>query len=161
MAGGFVLCALVLMTSTSIIGRGLVFVGLAPIPGDYEIVEAGIAFAIFCFLPICQVQSAHATVDVFTSGLGLRVNRVLLMIWDIVFTLAFALVTWRLFEGMRGKFSNGETSMFLQFQVWWVYLACLVPAVVGVIVGIWCAFDRVRAVISGQDRRPLFGEAIH
>ena len=93
--GGLVLMALVLMTTASIIGRtvnkmlhspffqekltglsqGLIDMGIGEINGNYELLEAGVAFAIFSSLPICQYYGAHATVDVFTSFLPARVNR--------------------------------------------------------------------------------------
>jgi hypothetical protein len=38
-----------------------------PVKGDFEVVEAGIAFSIFAFLPICQLHGGHATVDIFTN----------------------------------------------------------------------------------------------
>ena len=72
--GGLVLTVLILMTTFSIIGRtinkvlhseyfqtqlnglsqGLIDLGVGEINGNYELLEAGIAFAIFSFLPICQ-----------------------------------------------------------------------------------------------------------
>ena len=41
LAGGLVLTALVVVTVVSVTGRSLVFAGLAPVPGDFELVEAG------------------------------------------------------------------------------------------------------------------------
>ncbi len=88
--GGIVLCLLVLMVCVSISGRELsdlahsgllrgvgdwlINLGVGPILGDFELVEAGVAFAIFAFLPLTQLSGAHAKVDVFTQGLGPRVN---------------------------------------------------------------------------------------
>jgi hypothetical protein len=37
-AGGVVLVAITVMTSFSIIGRALSWVGLGPVPGDFELV---------------------------------------------------------------------------------------------------------------------------
>ncbi|MEP4859031.1 MAG: TRAP transporter small permease, partial [Alphaproteobacteria bacterium] len=44
-AGGIVLAAITVLTVVSITGRSLVPFGLAPVPGDFELVEAGTAFA--------------------------------------------------------------------------------------------------------------------
>jgi TRAP-type C4-dicarboxylate transport system permease small subunit len=159
--GGAVLAGLILMTCLSILGRALVPLGLGPVPGDFELVEAGIAFAVFAFLPIAQVRSGHATVDIFTSRLGPAPNRVLLALWEALFAAVLAFLVLRLFEGARGKFENGETSMFLQFPVWWAYAACMVPASLGVVVGLWSALDRLRAALTGRDTRPVTAEGNH
>ena len=72
--GGLVLLCLVIMTCLSIAGRLLNTIfhsdfaqswfgglaawaldaGVGPVWGDFELVEAGMAFAIFAFIPICQ-----------------------------------------------------------------------------------------------------------
>ena len=155
--GGMVLVAIVLMTVVSVIGRAMVPLGLGPVPGDFELTEMGIAFAIFCFLPLCQWGSAHATVDVFTANLGAQVNRVLLAIWDVVLTATMIFIAWRLYEGFLGKLKNNEITMLLQFPVWWGYGAALLPAFVGVIVGLWSAADRIRSVMKRQDSRSVQG----
>lgn len=159
--GGIALTFLIIMTCISIIGRELVPLGLAPIPGDFEIVNVGTAFTVFCFLPLCQIHGAHATVDIFTSALNPKANRFLIAFWEIVFAAILILITWRLYEGMQGKIRNGETSMFLQFSIWWAYAACLAPACVGSIVGIWSAWDRLRAALTGYETRPFQKEAGH
>jgi TRAP-type C4-dicarboxylate transport system permease small subunit len=155
--GGLVLVLIILMTVTSVIGRALVFAGLGPVPGDFELTEMGIAFAIFCFLPLCQLVAGHATVDVFTAGLGPRVNRLLLAIWEVLLTTAVIFIFWRLFEGFLGKLKNNEITMLLQFPVWWGYAAALVPAGIGVIVGLWSAADRIKAMLTGQATRAVEG----
>jgi TRAP-type C4-dicarboxylate transport system permease small subunit len=160
-AGGAVLVVLVLMTCISIFGRALTFAGLGPVKGDFELLEAGIAFCIFAFLPICQLNAAHATVDVFTSPLPAGFNRVLVAIWEVLFALVMALIAWRLYEGMLTKLQNGETTFLIQFPIWWAYAASLAPALVAVVVAFWSAFDRCRAAATGRDTRPLGGEASH
>ncbi len=160
-AGGLVLIALVLMTCASIVGRALIDLGLGPVKGDFELVEAGIAFSVFAFLPLCQLRAGHATVDVFTSALPAGVNRVLLAVWEVLFALALALIAWRLGAGLVQKFGNGETTFLLQFPVWWAYAACQVAAVVAVIVAVWSAADRIRAAVTGRDTRPISAESSH
>ena len=79
--GGLVLLTLVLMTTASIIGRfingmlhgdffqgalntlaqAVLDLGIGEINGNYELLEAGVAFAIFSFLPICQFYGSHAS----------------------------------------------------------------------------------------------------
>lgn len=159
--GGVVLATLILMTSLSIVGRAFSAFGLGPVPGDFEIVEAGIAFCVFAFLPLAQLHGGHATVDLFTAGLPTQVNRVLLALWEALMAATVALIAWRLFAGAESKFSNGETSLLLQFPIWWAYAACLFPAAVAVIVALWSAFDRLRGALTGRDSRPISGESLH
>jgi TRAP-type C4-dicarboxylate transport system permease small subunit len=161
LTGGAVLVLIILMTCLSILGRALIPLGLGPVPGDYELVEAGIAFAVFCFLPLAQVQVAHATVDVFTNGLGIRANRVILAFWELVAAAVMIFIALRLYAGMVGKIGNGETSMFLQFRIWWVFAACMIPAVVGALLALWSAWDRINAALTGRETRPATGETEH
>lgn len=161
LAGGVVLSALVVMTCLSIVGRALAFAGLGPVPGDYELVEAGIAFAIFAFLPWCTLKAGHATVDIFTNGAPMQANRLLLAFWEVVMALTVAFIAWRLYEGYVGKVRNGETTFILQFPVWWAYAAALVPAGLTVLVALWSAWDRLRAVATRRDTRAVKAEGGH
>lgn len=153
MLGGLVLVAIILMTVISVSGRALIGLGLGPIMGDFELTELGIAFAIFCFLPLCQLMAGHATVDVFTSGLSVRGNLVLLALWDVILTVTALFIAWRLGIGLLDKMGNRETTMLLRVPMWWGYGAALLPACVGVIVGLWSAYDRVLAAMKGTSSR--------
>ena len=161
LVGGVVLGAVVVMTGASIVGRALSGLGLGPVPGDYELIEAGTAFAVFAFLPIAQLKGGHATVDLFAGAMSIRTNRVLLAFWEVLAALVLALILWRLLEGTRTKIRNGETTLLLQFPIWWAYAACLVPAAATVLVGLWSAADRVRGAVTGRDSRPVLGGGEH
>ncbi|WP_413785632.1 TRAP transporter small permease [Cognatiyoonia sp. IB215182] len=159
MLGGLVLCALVVMVCLSIIGREvngiahggylggfgdwLIAQGIGPITGDFELIEAGIAFAIFAFLPLTQLTGAHATVDIFTSGLGPKANNLIAAFWSVVMAAIILLITWRLFAGMQDKLRYGETTFLIQFPVWWAYAASFVAALVASIVSLYCAAMRL------------------
>ena len=177
--GGSVLTVLVLLTTFSIIGRTLskavhtdwaatwlgglsewiIQTGVDEIKGTYELTEAGVAFAIFAFLPICQFFGAHATVDVFTSGLGARATRILKAFWEICLTAAILFVTERLFSGMQRYLGNGETTLFLQFPVWWAYALSFGAAVLACITGLYCAYVRVLEAATNTDVLPQ-GESL-
>ncbi|MGJ8605318.1 MAG: TRAP transporter small permease [Marivita sp.] len=175
--GGVVLTALVVLTCVSVLGRGLnsmghsdwliglsqgaadglIAAGVGPVTGDFELVEAGIAFAIFAFLPICQLYAGHATVDVFTSRLSDRVNGWLVAFWDVVLTLVILLITWRLSAGLWDKFGNGETTFLLQFPIWWAYAASFVAALVASVTAIYCSVGRVILAATGRSILPSSG----
>jgi TRAP-type C4-dicarboxylate transport system permease small subunit len=159
--GGAVLVLIILMTCLSILGRALIPFGLGPVPGDYELVEAGIGFAVFCFLPLAQVQVAHATVDVFTSGMSQQANRVIVAFWELLAAAVMIFIAARLWQGIWAMDRANQTSMFLQFRLSWVYGACMVPAVVGAVVTLWSAWDRIFAALTGRETRSVTGGAEH
>ncbi|WP_421858424.1 TRAP transporter small permease [Oricola sp.] len=136
--GGGVLIALVVLTVISVTGRSLVFAGLAPVPGDFELVEAGTAFAVFAFLPWCHLTRGHATVEIFTLRLPGQATWVLQVVADLLMLAVAALFLWRHWIGMLDTRRYGETTFILQFPLWWAYAAASLGAGVFLIVSVWC-----------------------
>lgn len=179
--GGLVLLALILLTSLSIIGRSLngimhsefaqslfpafaewaLATGIGPINGDYELVEAGMAFAIFAFMPLCQLSVAHASVDIFVNLMPQKVNRFLVWLSEVVFALILTLIAWQLFNGTGDKFRSGETTFLLEFPIWWAYALALVGAVAAALAAIYMAFIRTRELVSGEQLVSDGGGAEH
>ena len=169
--GGLVLTALVALTCLSILGRSgnsllhsdaveavapglaarLLDLGVGPIDGDFELVEAGVALAIFAFLPICQLRAGHATVDVFTRMLPRGAERAIVAFWELVLAAAIVLIAWRLHAGLEDKMRNGQTTFILQFPVWWAYAASLAGAAVAAVVAVHCALARLVSAFTGRD----------
>ena len=135
--------------------------GVGAITGDFELVEAGVAFAIFAFLPICQLHGAHATVDVFAASFPRWLNRFLVTFWEMALTAVVLLITWRLFAGMFNKMDNGETTFLLQFPVWWAYAASAFAATVASVVAVYCAVARVLDLVTGRSHLPHSEGASH
>ena len=168
--GGLVLALLIVIICISVVGRSLngllhgwigtvlpavsawlLQVGVGPINGDFELVEAGVAFSIFAFLPLCQISGGHASVDIFTSKLPSGLNRGLQMMIDIVFAIALIVMAYQLYKGMLSKQSYGDTTFLLQFPIWWAYAACLVGAVMAAVISVYVAGVRVLECATGQD----------
>ena len=168
--GGLVLALLILLICISVVGRSLNGVlhgwigtafpavsawllqaGVGPINGDFELVEAGVAFSIFSFLPLCQISGGHASVDIFTSKLPRGVNRGLQMVIDTVFAFALIIMAYQLYKGMLSKLSYGDTTFLLQFPIWWAYAASLVGAVMAAMISVYVACVRVMELATGQD----------
>lgn len=145
--GGLVLLALGLLICISVLGRTAAPLGAGPILGDFELVEAGAAFAVFAFLPLTQLHGAHAQVDVFTARWGARANAALARLWGAVMLAVMALITWRLWLGMLDKRLYGETSFLVQFPIWWAYAACLVGACMACATALYCL---LRPLNGGQ-----------
>jgi TRAP-type C4-dicarboxylate transport system permease small subunit len=138
LAGGAVLIVLVVMTAVSVTGRALVFAGLGPVSGDFELVEAGIAFAIFAFLPWCHLTGGHASVDFLADRLGTAGRRIIQIVADGLMLVAALLIAWRLAIGTLDKKADQETTFILQIPLWWAYSAALAGAVVFVVVAAYC-----------------------
>lgn len=181
MIGGIVLSALILMTCISILGRHassalnsdmvqsvapglaawLLGIGVGPIYGDFELTELGMGFAVFCFLPLCQITAGHARVDIFTSFLRDAINRWLRLIIELVFLAAIALIAWRLSLGMSSRMRTGQTTYLLEWPVWWPYAACMAAASVAVIVALYMVYIRTIEAVTGKDIIGEGGESEH
>lgn len=155
--GGVVLTALIAITTLSVLGRLLNTIGhsgylkdrqmidgfasflqsFGPINGDFELVEAGVAFAIMACLPWCQLQRGHAKVEVFTGLLPSAPNRYLAFLWEALFAFVLIVVAWRLYVGTTDKMRYGETTFMLQFPTWWGYAACAFAAAIACIVAVY------------------------
>lgn len=179
--GGVVLTILIVQTCLSITGRtintilhgdffqtampglaqALLSTGVGSINGAFELVEAGMAFVIFAFLPLCQLNSAHADVDIFTAALPARTNTVLRTIIEVVFAAVIVLIAWQLFQGMMSKQKTGQTTLILQFPVWWPYALSVTAAVASSIVAVYVAAMRVIELLTGNRILPDELEAEH
>ncbi|MDB2455585.1 TRAP transporter small permease [Planktotalea frisia] len=179
--GGIILSILIVQTCLSILGRSistilhsdfmqtnlpglassLLSTGVGSINGAFELVEAGMAFVIFAFLPLCQLKGAHASVDIFTSQLPARANVLLRTVIEVIFALVIVLIAYELSQGMLSKLRTGQTTFILEFPVWWPYALSLIAAVASAIVAVYVACMRVIEMATGQTLLPLDLEAEH
>jgi len=158
--GGIVLSAIALMTAVSIAGRALIDFGLRPVPGDFELVEAGTAFVVTAFLPWCQLRRGHASVSILTDIFGNRANLVIDLLADLLLLIAAIVMTWRHFYGLLDKQAYGETTFILQFPLWWAYAFCMVGLITWVIAGLWSVIADIGLLKRNQIRVEDAG-AIH
>jgi len=152
--GGFVLVALALMSVVSIVGRALSVYGFGPVPGDFELVEAGAALVVFSFLPWCHLSYAHATVDLLWGSYPRWLQRAVTVFVDALMLAVWVLLVWRMSIATEDYFRNGEVSFILQMPVWWGYGASLVPAVIGCVVYAWRLAESL-ALVAPPPRSPL------
>ena len=150
LAGGLVLVAIIFLVVTSVIGRALIWAGLKPVPGDYELVSIGVGFAVFGFLPWVHLTRGHATVTLLTDRFGPRVNAWILVVSDALMLAAAAFVAWRLYEGMLDKFQYRETTLLLRVPLGWAYALGLVGAVVLVIVAVFVLGRSISDAMAGR-----------
>ena len=167
LVGGVALLMVMLMTTVSVAGMSASKLGkllkksydtvvepllaLGPIPGETEMVEAGMAFIIFAFLPIVTLNKGHAEVAIITGFFGKRINRIIDFVSDALLLAAALFLSYQHWLGTGDKFSNGETSWILLYPIWWGYAAALFGAVIFVIVAAFCVLRSGAALVSGQD----------
>lgn len=179
--GGLVLTALIALTCVSVLGRGLntlghsdflqslsqsaadalIASGVGPVSGDFELLEAGISFTIFAFLPICQLRRGHATVDIFANGFPRWLNRFLETFWEVLLSALILVITWRLFVGMEDKMRYNETTFLLQFPIWWSFALSFSAALVASVVALYCAGARTLELVTGRRYAPEAEGGVH
>lgn len=168
--GGSMLAILIVMVCVSILGRslngvlhtdfiqeaipilanGLLAAGVGPLNGDYELLEAGIAFSIFAFLPLCQLNAAHASVDIFTAMMPARFSRFMIWLSEFAFALVLILIAWQMTNGLMDKYLSGETTFLLQFPVWWAYGLSMIGAYVAGFIAVTMIYYRSRELLLGE-----------
>ena len=176
LAGGLVLIILTILTVASVSGRAMLTaanlhdsdswlmpiypllrsvggffngLGAKPIPGDFELVEAGTGFAIFAFLPWCHLKRGHATVELLAGWYPTWLNHIIDIVANFLKLAVTVLLAWRHLLGTLDKVSYGETTFILQFPLWWGYAASMIGAVVFVIVSAFVLLRSIAEFRSG------------
>lgn len=119
LAGGLLLLAVVLMNAYSLLAD-IAF--RKPLPGDFELVEMGVAVAAFAFLPYCQLTGANVTADIFTQNAGPRTVALLGLFSGLIAFAFSVLLMWRMSVGLIDIRRYGETTTITGFPVWIAYV---------------------------------------
>lgn len=150
LAGGVILSALAVMSVVSISGRAFSRLGLGPVPGDFELIEAGCAVAIFAFLPWCQFRQGHVTVDLLASYLPKRLWATLAVIGNAAMSVIALIIGWQLWLGFLDKLAYGETSMILQIPIWWGYAGGVFGAALFALTCFYTVWRSLNEAIAGS-----------
>ena len=113
--GGLVLCALALVTTTSIVGRAAFS---EPVRGDFELAAIGTGIAVFAFLPWCQLTRGNVIVDFFMSRAPIRARTACDAVGALFYVGIGAVLTWRMAYGGIDMYRYAETSLTLNFPRW-------------------------------------------
>lgn len=163
--GGCILILLALISVVSILGRWINMGGFRAINGDYELIEAGTAIAVFAFLPLCQLNRGHVTVDLLVERFPIFLQNLLTLLGDLVIAIVAFVVMWRLYLGFGEKLpffsqetrdilSMGykpffpETTYELEIPLWQPMGLALIGAVIFFIVSaytVWRSFNQFGA----------------
>ena len=156
-AGGAMLLLVAMITVVSVIGRAFIWAGLTSIRGDFELVEAGVGFAVFSFLPWAHLTRGHAVVTVFSDLFNARVNAILVVISDLLMCLAAAFLAWRHAAGMLDKLAYGETTLLLRLPLWWAYAIGMPGALIFVLVAFYLLARSLGNAVSASPSHPSQG----
>lgn len=158
--GGAVLALIAVLSVASIAGRALSGIGLGPVPGDFELVEAGTALAVFCFLPWAHLRRGHAWVDLFWPYFPAALKRALMLLADLLMLVCWLLLVWRMGVGLLDYRGNQEVTFILQMPVWWGYAASLPFALAGCVIYLWRLLEDLGVVSPPPGDTGLVG-AMH
>ena len=135
--GGAVLIAMAAMTVVSVIGRTFFD---APILGDVELVQLGLAVCVATFLPYTQFRSANIIVDFFTTKASARSQRWMDGMGCLLYAGMTALIAWRVYAGGVMSQENQEASMLMNLPLWIPYMLMVPGLVLCTLVGLYQAF---------------------
>ncbi len=168
LAGGLVLIAMAAVTVASVAGRAMIPFGLAPVRGDFELVEMGCAVAVFAFLPWCQITRAHVTVDVVAARLPPKGHAILGLVGNAALALCAFVVAWRLALGAAEKVPYGsaplrealgvgpppffpETTYELQVPVWIPFAFATLGAVLFLVTALYTVWRSLNWTLAGRE----------
>lgn len=143
-----------------------------PILGEEELVQYGVAFALFAALPYVAYAKGHITIDLFKGRFSDGLNKAFDLVSDVIlFVLAYLLFTrqWTLlfsparrddlswahefFTGnwaeLADRLRDRQESQILGIKLWPTYLVAEVLTALFVIVAAFCALRSARALKRG------------
>ena len=139
--GGFLLVGLAGLVTTSVLLR---WSGGQGVNGDFELVQMGLAVAVFAFLPLCQAHRGNVAVETFTTRLPDSLQAALDVVWDLLYAAFAAFIAWRLSIGAVEAMSSGTTSMVLGLPIHYAIGLCAAMAGFLAAIAVLTAIRRAR-----------------
>lgn len=141
MVGGLIFLALIVMSLVSLIGRKL---ASAPIQGDIELMQMGVAVGSAAFLPLCTLHDHHIKVDALSGWLPQAGRDLLDALAQLLLFGVASLVAWRTALAAIDTMSGGEMSPLMLIPQW-IPVALLVPSL---LLFALCAAYRLRLSVA-------------
>lgn len=142
--GAALLIGLALLTVLSVLGRALFN---QPIPGDFELMENGIAAAVGLLLPFAQLRRGHVIVDFMTGWAPAAWRRRLDGLAALLFAALLGLLVWRGLLGLRDAWQADEQTVILGWPVWPFMAPLLLGLALSALLLLrqaWCDLRRLR-----------------
>lgn len=131
---GALLVSLMLVTGVDVIGR---YILNKPLAGAFELTEMLLAALVFASLPLVSRAGAHVDVDMLTTSLPDRVQRVVGVLTGVVSAVVLLFFASRLWVLGSKQFIDGAHSESLHVPfglfAWFGAFACVLAAFFGII----------------------------
>jgi len=157
--GGLVLLSIVAVTVTNVGAFTLDRVArswdgtVSGLPGYEDYVRLAVAAAIPMFLPYCQLQRGHLSVDLFLKNAPAGFNRFIDR-FSLVLMAAMALfLAYWMVLGMQETKSDGALSRILGWQEWPFYI----PGIVSLILWAVVALSQLRDEAASDAEASIHG----
>ena len=150
--GGLVLACVVLTTAWSLLTD---IVLQKPVPGENEIVQVGVAIAVFAFLPYCQLTGANISADIFTARAGPRAIAILTLMGALTALVFSGILVWRSWAGLLDYRELLETTPIMQFPLWMAFVPILISVVLLALAALISILDSWNDFREGRIRAPM------
>ncbi|MCC2097036.1 MAG: TRAP transporter small permease [Hyphomicrobiales bacterium] len=150
--GGVLLLGVVLVTAWSLF-RDILWA--KPVTGENEIVQVGIAVAVFSFLPYCQMTGANISADIFTARTGARVIALLTLLGSLVALVFACILVWRTWAGLLDYREYLETTPIMQFPIWMAFVPILISIVLLVLASALSVHEAIDDFRNRRERAPM------
>lgn len=145
--GGALLVLIALMNAWSVIS--LAVLGF-PVPGDFEMVQMGVAVAAFSFLPYCQLKGANVTADIFTAAASPATVAAFELLAAVVAAFFSVILLWKMSDGMISYLRYNEVTTILNIPIWTAYPPILVSLALLVLAAAVTLHKAVAEMRSGK-----------
>ena len=145
--GGVVLLAIVAVTVTNVGAFALdsvmrLFGGtVSGLPGYEDFVRLTVAAAIPMFLPWCQFQRGHLSVDLFLKNAPAGFNRFIERLSLVLMALVALFLAYWMVLGLQETKADGALSRVLGWEEWPFYLPGIASLILWAVVAVAQVFD--------------------
>jgi len=143
--GGLLLVLCAALTTVSIVTHALF---RAPIHGEHDLVTFGASWAVYLFLPWCQMIKGNVVVDFFLAGAPARLRAALDALGGLVYGAIAAVLIWRMSVGADEVMRSGASSAVLKIPYWTSFplaLFCLALLFAATVYTTWRSIREARA----------------
>jgi len=141
--GGVLLLAIALMNTWSVVSLALLG---SPVPGDFEMVQMGVAIAAFSFLPYCQLNGANVTADIFTARASPRWVALFSLLAALVAMIFSAILIWRMSDGFVSYMEYEEVTTILNIPLWTAFPPILISLALLIVASVISFVEAVRGM---------------